>query len=87
MGLAISKKILELQGSQLQLISVEGKGSVFYFTQTFTVNKKYIEPLHVISTIQDAKKDKSLNGINILLVEDNPMNVLVAKSFCKVGVQ
>jgi signal transduction histidine kinase len=35
LGLAISKKILELQGVTLQLRSEPGKGSCFYFTQTF----------------------------------------------------
>ncbi len=81
LGLAISKKILELQGSQLQLESEEGKGSVFYFSQTFSVNEKYKEPLQLIPSMQDAKKEKSLKGVTILLVEDNPMNVFVAKSF------
>ena len=38
LGLAISKKILELQGVKLQLESEPGRGSCFYFTQTFPVS-------------------------------------------------
>src|SRR5260221_607709 len=38
LGLAITKKILELQGVLLQLKSEPGKGSCFYFTQTFSIS-------------------------------------------------
>lgn len=80
LGLAISKKILELQGSRLMLNSVVGQGSEFYFTQTFTAVPRKVE-------IKDAEKNKAtaaagdLKGVDILLVEDNEMNVFVAKSF------
>ncbi len=40
LGLAITKKILELQGVNLQLTSEPGKGSQFYFTQTFAFSKE-----------------------------------------------
>jgi signal transduction histidine kinase/CheY-like chemotaxis protein len=80
LGLAISKRILELQGSRLMLNSVVGEGSEFYFTQTFTAVPRKVE-------IKDAEKNKptvaagDLKGVDILLVEDNEMNVFVAKSF------
>ena len=78
LGLAISKKILELQGVTLQLQSEPGKGSCFYFTQTFAVSK---EP-----RIESGKKASVagagpiLRNVSILLVEDNPLNVLVAQT-------
>jgi signal transduction histidine kinase len=80
LGLAISKKILELQSSSLHLESEEGKGSNFYFTQTF--EKSLQKPIQEESEMTLKKEDNNiLSGITILLVEDNPINVLVAQKF------
>jgi signal transduction histidine kinase/ActR/RegA family two-component response regulator len=81
LGLAISKRILELQHSSLQLISEEGKGSTFFFIQTFDKSTKISKPKHSASL--PAEEEKPLAGITILLVEDNAMNVMVAQSFLK----
>ena len=78
LGLAISKKILELQGVKLQLESEPGKGSCFYFTQTFPVSDEPRPAPGVTST--SAGKESLLRNISILLVEDNPLNVLVAQT-------
>lgn len=81
LGLAISKKLLELQGSSLHLESEYGKGSVFYFTQTFakiiTTERKKEQPV----TKAPAQESKPLTGVRILLVEDNEVNILVARTF------
>ncbi|HEY1008703.1 MAG TPA: ATP-binding protein [Daejeonella sp.] len=80
LGLAISKKILELQHSTLQLVSEEGKGSTFFFTQVFekctaTTGQKNNE-------FTGPREDNMpLKDVHILVVEDNPMNVLVAQKF------
>ncbi|WP_432329879.1 response regulator [Mucilaginibacter sp. P25] len=81
LGLAISKKILELQESSLQLISEEGVGSVFYFIKTFEKAGKISETVNV--NLKPDANDKLLSGISILLVDDNPMNVLVAQTYLK----
>ncbi|QEM10474.1 response regulator [Mucilaginibacter rubeus] len=81
LGLAISKKILELQNSSLQLISEEGVGSIFYFIQTFDKAAKQQEQIDVKAKPDET--DKLLNGISILLVDDNPMNVMVAQTYLK----
>ncbi|WP_316790537.1 ATP-binding protein [Pedobacter frigoris] len=82
LGLAICKKLLELQHSSLHLNSKEGEGSTFYFIQTFEKSIKTTE-----QQIKDNKTpneaDKPFAGVNILLVEDNEMNVLVAQNFLK----
>lgn len=80
LGLAISKKILELQGSELQLSSDPGIGSVFYFVQTFEKcsNNPECDSSQANMIIDE---ENLLDGVNILLVEDNPMNVLVARKF------
>ncbi len=79
LGLAISKKILELQNSNLNLISEEGKGSTFYFTQIF--KKGEILSEKESTRLEVSEHDKPLTGINILLVEDNPINALVAQKY------
>jgi signal transduction histidine kinase len=81
LGLAISKKILELQGVILHLDSEEGRGSVFYFSQAFTVCKTVVTPTSDKVGQLTADSKVSLTGVHILLVEDNSMNVFVAKSF------
>jgi len=80
LGLAISKRILELQGSKLMLRSKEGEGSEFYFTQKFPVTPRKA-PVNVSEKASVEEAVGNLNGIDILLVEDNEMNVFVAKSF------
>jgi signal transduction histidine kinase/CheY-like chemotaxis protein len=81
LGLAISKRILELQKSALHLISEEGKGAIFYFIQTFEKGKKLAAPQQPGNNW--VKEDKPFTGIDILLVEDNPLNVMVAQTFLK----
>jgi signal transduction histidine kinase/CheY-like chemotaxis protein len=78
LGLAITKRILELQGVSLQLESESGKGSVFSFTQTFPISKATATDQQERS--YGTKTDNRLQGISILLVEDNPLNVLVAQT-------
>jgi CheY-like chemotaxis protein len=78
LGLAITKKILEIQGVQLQLSSTPGKGSRFYFTQTFPLDSEITEVKQ--SLPEFCGKTKALLGISLLLVEDNPVNVLVAQT-------
>jgi CheY-like chemotaxis protein len=77
LGLAISKKILQLQGVNLQVKSELGKGSVFYFTQTFELCG---EQKTVRSVESSYNEDLSFDGMSILLVEDNPLNVMVAQT-------
>jgi len=80
LGLSISKKILEMQGARLQLKSKPGEGSTFYFIQTFELTN---EPAGAGSRNNSnaSLEIKELQGVEILLVEDNPLNVMVAKAF------
>ncbi|HTR30339.1 MAG TPA: ATP-binding protein [Puia sp.] len=78
LGLAITKKILELQGVALKLISEPDKGSTFYFTQSFiNTNEPAGESRDLLPAVES---EQLLRGIHILLVEDNPLNVLVAQT-------
>jgi hypothetical protein len=70
LGLAIVKKLVNLFNSEINLISSLGKGSVFYFDLIVEKKKTAIE--------KTSLNHESLIGKSILLVEDNPINTLVA---------
>jgi CheY-like chemotaxis protein len=63
-------------GGELQVESEEGKGSSFYFSIDFKINAKkaYVNEASL-------KELAGLAGLRILLAEDNPINMLVAKRF------
>ncbi len=77
LGLSISRKILQLLGSDLQLNSKTGSGSVFYFGIEF-----YESGLNEKKESNNTKPlMEKLKGVNVLVAEDNPMNVYVMKQF------
>ena len=81
LGLTITKKLLELQGSKIQVESEEGKGSKFFFTLEF--KKSNIMVYHEISMPLSKPNFESLEGIYLLLVEDNEANQIIATKFLK----
>ena len=77
LGLAISKHIVEKMGGQLKASSEPSQGSEFYFTIEMKVNKAqqaYVDE-------EKLKELINLEGLRILLAEDNPINMIVAKRF------
>jgi two-component system, sensor histidine kinase len=73
MGLAIVKRLLELQGSHMQVTSKIGEGSEFSFKLEFPVSDEIIgEPLLL-------HKADGFNSLRMLIAEDNPVNVLLMK--------
>lgn len=78
LGLAIIKRLLDLQGCELNLKSKEGEGTEFWFEQTFALASG--APTQSIKSI-DYSEWQLLVGKKVLLVEDNPVNVVVAKKF------
>jgi len=77
LGLAISKQLVEMMGGTLQVKSVKGQGSEFYFTIRFNLAKEETTPFSVEET---AIHTGSIKGARVLLVEDNEFNKLVANS-------
>ena len=84
LGLAIVSQLVDLMGGSLGVDSVEGEGSVFWFTVNLQCAKKAPEMAGEI-----AKKNKALQlEAKILLVEDNPINQMVAQKMLeKVGLK
>ena len=80
LGLAICKKLLDLQNVPLILESEPGKGATFSFTQTFPLSKIHLNPNKLYDQLP-SEEDQPLKDIEILLVEDNDVNILVAVSF------
>ncbi|MEQ9404151.1 MAG: response regulator [Cyclobacteriaceae bacterium] len=77
LGLAIIKRILNLAGSEINVVSEEGKGAVFSFELSFSKVKRSPKP----TIYEDTLANKKLKGKKILLVEDNQMNIMVASKF------
>jgi PAS domain S-box-containing protein len=79
LGLTITRRLLELQGSQIHLKSKEGEGSVFSFDLTFGSSKKTISK----SKSHHRLFKESLKGTRVLIAEDNQINVVLAKEFLR----
>jgi PAS domain S-box-containing protein len=81
LGLAIVKKLLELQDSRIYVESELGKGTKFYFQLPFK-NSLKLQLLSIESHINLGQAEEhNLQGVRILLVEDNEINQLVANQF------
>jgi signal transduction histidine kinase/CheY-like chemotaxis protein len=79
LGLAITKEILKLYGSEITLSSEAGKGAAFSFSIQFDYLTAPIVREHVPAHIQM----RSYPDAKILVVDDNPTNLLLATTFLK----
>jgi CheY-like chemotaxis protein/nitrogen-specific signal transduction histidine kinase len=80
LGLSISNDLAKLFSTNLHVESTEGNGSVFSITIDFPINKKAII---LPSPVAEAPKVVTLKDKKILLAEDNPVNMMVAKMMLK----
>ncbi len=84
LGLSIAKNLVELFGSQINLISDTGMGAEFYFDVSFAVDQ---------SKATEAPNAKSDNGktmplhekYKILVAEDNKINQIVTQNVLEKG--
>ncbi|HAA11543.1 MAG TPA: hypothetical protein DCE41_07525 [Cytophagales bacterium] len=82
LGLAITKRLLDLMGSSIELISQENKGSIFSFNLEIDLGSELSKPEYD-SEPKQLQADELLQQIKVLLVEDNPVNQLVATKFLR----
>ncbi len=75
LGLSISKRLVDMMGGSLEVVSEEGKGTTFYFSLPFgtsaTKSRRKKKSKHVESDL----------NLKVLLVEDNRANQEIAKGF------
>lgn len=77
MGLAIVKRLLDLQGLHMNVSSKLGEGSEFSFTMSFAssnVNVNQVGDNHPL-----LQNNETLTDLKVLIAEDNPVNVLLMK--------
>lgn len=80
LGLAITKRLLELQQSKIEVQSRVGEGSCFFFTLRF--KKGHVQSSESPVLVAPAAL-KLLSGTRVLLVDDNPANILLAAKMMK----
>ena len=72
LGMAITKNIIELMDGSIEVESEYQKGTKFTVYLPFLINSRYQERIL-------EKQEKNISGISILLVDDNELNLEVAK--------
>ena len=84
LGLAIVSQLVGLMDGDLGVDSIEGKGSSFWFTANFICSEQALN-----SSAESVSANNMLQlDAKILLVEDNPINQMVAQKMLeKVGLK
>jgi PAS domain S-box-containing protein len=81
LGLTISNKLLRLMGSELQLLSTVGEGSLFYFDLTFKAEAGIADEKQESPRLKNVNTlDIYTDPLTILIAEDNPVNMLLTKT-------
>ncbi len=78
LGLTITKRLIELQGGSIDLKSEKGVGTEFFFDLSFALPKEQQSKGKLISN-DLTEYQEHFKQLNLLLVEDNPVNVMVAR--------
>lgn len=82
LGLSITKNLVELQGGNIQVKSLEGQGSTFSFTLSFGIDAPLqVEEASPEQVVAKPVIEASIKGARVLLVEDNPINQKIATQF------
>ncbi|MEP0131339.1 MAG: response regulator [Eudoraea sp.] len=75
LGLTIVKSLLGLFDSKIQLKSTLGQGSSFFFELDLKSKESVVDDI----PFEITQKDYDLNGLHVLVVEDNKINQVITK--------
>ncbi len=76
LGLAITKSYVEMLGGKIQVESIEGKGSTFYFTLPYNFDN--IMPIEIVKTAVQDKTNPKGNYIILIAEDDTVSETLIA---------
>lgn len=79
LGLSIVKQLVELQGGKVSVKSQLGSGSTFTFNLKLKRGKSHIIAQENEENFSKTDDIQRLDGLNVLLVEDNVLNQILAK--------
>ena len=83
LGLSINRELATLMGGQVGVVSDLGQGSVFWAELPLPVSHAVVAP-----TPRGGGGSSGLQGMRVLMVEDNPVNMLIAVAMLeRWGVQ
>jgi CheY-like chemotaxis protein len=74
LGLSITRKLLELMGETIQVESIEGKGTRFYFHLHLEIGKENSTPEVAIPTFDN-------RNLKILIADDSEDNVMLMQHY------
>ena len=73
LGMAIVKGLIDKMGGTIEITSKQGIGSTFTITLPFEIVKK-----EAVKNAANVKKKESIQGLHLLLAEDNDLNAEIA---------
>ena len=79
LGLAITKKLVEMMGGKINCQSIYGKGSMFVVFLPQKISKMVNDNPVVAGTTQESTVNIDYSSKRLLLVDDNALNIKVAK--------
>jgi signal transduction histidine kinase/CheY-like chemotaxis protein len=78
LGLTITKKLIELQGGSIGVTSQINKGTTFTFVLSFD---KVDAEQYKVQKNNNKKSALNLNGLRVLVAEDNKINAIILNKF------
>ncbi len=83
LGLAITENLVELMDGEIGVDSIEGEGSTFWFKIPFGVPATDVNPVNLYDETVDEADVKVSRNINILAVDDHPVNQVFVQKLLK----
>jgi PAS domain S-box-containing protein len=81
LGLTITSKLIEIMNGKIHVKSELEKGTTFFIDLDFAVSMK--SKSRVSYNTEYFQNTSKIEGLHVLVAEDNPMNVLIIKQFLK----